>query len=108
VSEADHPILRILSEGEELVATARARDAEFVVTNSRIAIAAENGRMAMDLPIQDVRRIQFDIERERPATLVIVPDEPGREAQVLAISAEQLEATAQALAFIGKRLSQAS
>src|SRR3954447_8331478 len=108
VSDADHPIFRILGEGEELVATARARDAAIVVTNARIAVAADDGRVAMDLPIEDVRRIQFDIERTRPATLVIVPDESGREPQVLAIPAEQLDAAAQALAFIGKRLSQAS
>jgi len=108
VPEADDPILRSLAEGEELVATARARDAEIVVTNARIAVAADDGRLAMDLPIDDVRRIQFDVERQRPATLVIVPDEAGREPQVLAIPPEQLDATAQALAFIGKRLSQAS
>lgn len=73
MSEADHPIFRILGEGEELVASARARDAEIVVTNARIAIAADDGRVAMDLPIDDVRRIQFDIERTRPATLVTSP-----------------------------------
>ena len=108
MSEADHPIFRILGEGEELVASARARDAEIVVTNARIAIAADDGRVAMDLPIDDVRRIQFDIERTRPATLVIVPDESAREPQVLTIPAEQLDAAAQALAFIGRRLSGAS
>jgi hypothetical protein len=108
VSEADHPLFHILGEGEELVVTARARDADIVVTSARIAVAADDGRVAMDLPIEDVRRIQFDIERVRPATLVIVPDESGREPQVLTIPAEQLDAAAQALAFIGKRLSEAS
>jgi hypothetical protein len=108
MSEVDHPIVGSLAEGEELVATARARDAEMVVTNVRIAVAADDGRLAMDLPIEGVRRIQFDVERQRPATLVIVPDEAGREPQILAIPPEQLDATAQALAFIGKRLSRAS
>ena len=39
---------------------------------------------------------------------VIVSDEAGREPQVLAIPPEHIDATTQALAFIGKRLSQAS
>jgi hypothetical protein len=108
VSEADHSIFRSIAEGEELIAIAHARDAEIVVTNARIAIAAGDGRLAMDVPIEDVRRIQFDVERQRPATLVIVPDDAGREPQVLAIPPEQLDATAQALAYIGKRLSQES
>jgi hypothetical protein len=108
VTAADHPIFRKLGEGEDVVAAARAGDADMVVTNARIAIATPDGRLAMDLPIEQVRRIQFDVERERPATLVIVPDEAGREPQVLSIPPAQLEATAQALAFIGKRLAQAS
>jgi hypothetical protein len=108
VSETDHPIVRILGDGEELVVSARARDADMVVTSARIAVATDDGRVAMDLPIEDVRRIQFDIERTRPATLVIVPDESAREPQVLTIPSEQLDAAAQALAFIGKRLSKAS
>ena len=108
MSAAKEPILRKLAEGEDIVAAARAGDAEIVVTNARIAIAIEDGRLAMDLPIEDLRRIQFDIERTRPATLVIVPDEAGSEPQVLSIPAEQIDATTQALAYIGKRLSHAS
>ena len=84
MSPANQPILSKLAEGEDLIAAARAADAEIVVTSARIAIAAEDGRLAMDLPIESLRRIQFDIERTRPATLVIVPDEAGREPQVLA------------------------
>jgi hypothetical protein len=108
VSAVDQPILRKLAEGEDVVVAARAGDGEIVVTNARIAIAAEDGRLAMDLPIEDLRRIQFDIERARPATLVIVPDEAGREPQVLSIPPEQVDAATRALAFIGKRLSRAS
>ena len=108
MSAADHPTFRKLAAGEDLVATARASDAEILVTNARIAVAAEDGRLAMDLPIEELRRIQFDIERVRPATLVIVPDEAGREPQVLSIPPEQIEATTQALAFIGKRLAAAT
>ena len=88
------------------MAQAAARDGLILVTNKRVAVAAE-GRLAMDLPIEDLRRIQFDIERTRPATLVIVPDHAGDEPQVLTIPPEQIDAVTSALAFIGKRLGDA-
>jgi hypothetical protein len=106
VSSADRPIFRLFVEGETVVAAARAGDAELVVTDRRVAIATENGRLAMNLPIEHLRRIQFDIERTRPATLVIVPDHAGHEPQVLSIPPEQIDTTTQALAFVGKRLAQ--
>lgn len=38
---------------------------------------------ALDVSIDNLRRVQFDIERERPATLVVVPQQPTDEPQVL-------------------------
>jgi len=55
-----------------------------------------------------LRRIQFDIERDRPATLVVVPESPEVEPQVLAIPAEEYPAVADALVQIGLRLCEAS
>lgn len=103
----DHPVLRRLEPGETIMAEALAREASIVVTDRRVAIATD-GRVAMDLPINDLRRIQFDIERERPATLVLVPDLAAREPQVLAIPHDQIDAVTQALAVIGNRLAEAS
>ena len=34
-------------------------------------------RTRLDVPFESIRRVQFDIERSRPATLVIVPDQPA-------------------------------
>lgn len=55
-----------------------------LVTEDRIAIS-HGERVTMDLPIVAIRRIQLDIERRRPATFVIVPDQPQTEPQVLPI-----------------------
>ena len=96
-----------LEPGETVVVEALAREATIVVTDRRVAIAAD-GRVAMDLPIGELRRIQFDIERRRPATLVLAPDQAAREPQVLAIPPEQIDAVTQALAVIGNRLAEAS
>jgi hypothetical protein len=103
----DHPAFQRLDPGETVMTQAAARDGLILVTDRRVAVATD-GRLAMDLPIDGLRRIQFDIERTRPATLVIVPDHPGDEPQVLAIPPEQIDAVTTALAFIGKRLADAS
>ena len=60
----------------------------------------------LDISYDRLRRIQFDIERSRPATLVIVPESPSDEPQLLAIPPEEYERAARALAVIGERLSE--
>ena len=59
----------------------------------------------MALPIEELRRIQFDIERTRPATLVIVPELASHEPQVLAIPHEQIRAVSEVLVVIAERMS---
>jgi hypothetical protein len=100
----DHDVSGLLQAEEILHAEARAREARILVTDRRVLVAA-NGRTALDLPIEELRRIQFDVEKTRPATLVIVPEQPGFEPQVLAIPREQIRAVTEALALIGGRLS---
>ena len=99
----DHPIKAALRPGERVRALVRMRDNVVLVTNERVAVAADE-RIAMDLAIRELRRIQFDIERDRPATLVIVPELPTHEPQVIAVPPEQYEAVGAALAIIGRAL----
>jgi hypothetical protein len=102
-ADLDHPALARLEPGETVQAIARAASAALLVTNRRLAVA-EAGRIALDVPIDGLRRIQFDIERERPATLVIVPEHPRQEPQVLAVPPGRYAEVARALALIGERL----
>jgi hypothetical protein len=97
------PLHSMLEPDELVEIEARARSQRIVVTNHRIAIADES-RVALHVPFESLRRIQFDIERDRPATLVIVPEHPSDEPQVLAIQPEHYEEVALALAAIGRRL----
>ena len=101
--DADHPFAPRLREGETIRAHIPATTTNIVVTDERIAVA-EDARLALDIEIAAVRRIQFDIERERPATLVIVPDHPHHEPQVVAIPPEHYHAVGEALAYVGHRL----
>ena len=99
----DHPVLRLIAPDERIQARARAGDTEIVVTDRRLAVGSTD-RLTLDIGLDGVRRIQFDIERDRPATLVVVPEYPSHEPQVLAVHPEDYPAVAQALVYIGQRL----
>jgi hypothetical protein len=75
-----------------------------VVVSDRRLIVAARERVALTVGFDQLRRIQFDIERDRPATMVIVPEEAQHEPQVLAIPTSELRSAARALALIGSRL----
>jgi hypothetical protein len=100
---ADHPVLRVIGPDERIQARARAGDTVIVVTDRRLAVGSTD-RLSLDIGLDGVRRIQFDIERDRPATLVVVPEYPSHEPQVLAVPPEDYPAVAQALVYIGQRL----
>jgi hypothetical protein len=96
-------VLEVLEPDEVLRARARARDAVIAVSDRRLIVAARE-RVALSIGFHELRRIQFDIERDRPATMVIVPEEAHYEPQVLAIPPQEFKATAEALALIGLQL----
>jgi hypothetical protein len=95
-------IAPLLEPGEIVQHHAEAIEAIVAVTDRRILVKSDQ-RVALDLPFEGIRRIQFDVERRRPATLVIVPDEARHEPQVLSVSAERLHEVAAAIATIGVR-----
>ena len=103
VSNLEPHVLAALEPGEELRHRARATDAILAVTDRRLVVAARE-RVALAVPFQSLRRIQFDIERDRPATLVIVPEMAHDEPQVLSIPADSYAEAAEALVAIGQRL----
>jgi hypothetical protein len=96
-------ILHFLEPGEQIHVETRARDAVLALTDRRL-IVAENDRLALNLPFSRLRRVQFDVERARPATLVIVPEPLADEPAVLAIPPEAFPQVASALVIIGERL----
>lgn len=92
-----------LEPGEELRLHAPASEATLALTDRRL-IVADPSRIALAVPFERLRRIQFDVERDRPATLVIVPEHPRDEAQVLMVRPDQYEAAARAVVAIGLAL----
>jgi len=99
----DQEILHLLQPGERIELGVAATNEELRVTDRRLLVTAA-GYVRLDIPYERLRRIQFDIESGRPATLVIVPHRPSDEPQVLAIPHESLHQAAEVLAFVGERL----
>lgn len=81
--------------------------AVILVTDRRLAVASAD-RVALDISFDGLRRIQFDIEPTRPATLVIVPEKALDEPEVLAIPPERFDEITRARAVIGWRLAATS
>jgi hypothetical protein len=80
-------------------------DTAMIVTGDRLLVLAEE-RQLLDVPLEEVRRIQFDIERRRPATLVIVPEHPSHQPQVLAVHHDFYDQVAGALVLVGRRIAE--
>jgi len=100
---------RLLEPGEQVYAEAQAEDGvALLVTDRRVAVAVRPDRFQLDVPFDALRRIQFDIERQRPATLVIVPEHPRDQPVVLAIPPRQYGSVARALAVMGEQLHEVS
>jgi len=98
-------ILDVLDEDEQIVVNARTVDALVAVSDRRL-IVADQRRVALNVPFERLRRVQLDVERDRPATLVLVPEEASDPPQVLSISPDQYQAAADAIVRIGMRLAE--
>ncbi len=92
-------LLSALQAGEALLGRAKAVDATLAASDRRLLVASDR-KVELSVPFERLRRIEFDIERDRPATLVIVPDHP----QVLSIPPTEYRAVAEVLVRIGLRL----
>ena len=63
-------------------------------------------KTVLDIRFEEVRRIQFDIERGRDATLVIVPEHINNWPRVVSVPVRHLRETSAVLARIGERINE--
>lgn len=96
------PVLRDV-DPRDIRAEATADGHWVIVTDDVLRVGSED-HLELDVAIDNLRRIQFDIERDRPATLVIVPLSPSDEPQVIMVQPEDYAGVAQALAIIGQQM----
>jgi len=95
-----HPLVE---PDEAVIEQATTRGVVLLATDKRMAVV-DGDRMALDLPYHRLRRIQFDIERRRPATLVIVPESPADEPQVISVQPDEYRQVADVLVAVGRNL----
>ena len=105
IRATDLLLQKILDPDEQIHFRTRAMEGLVALTDRRLLVT-DTQRVALNVAIDQIRRVQFDIERQRPATLVIVPEHPRDQPQVLSIPPEQYAAAGQALAMIGQRLAE--
>lgn len=98
------PIARLLERGEPVAVTVRMTTGFFIVTDRRVIVASD-GQRPWAGRFAELRRIELDVERDRSATLVSVPENPANPPQLLAIPESEFDAAAQTLDIIGRRLS---
>jgi hypothetical protein len=101
--DQDQETLHLLQAGERVELSLDATDYELRVTDRRLLLLS-GGSVRFDIPYDRLRRIEFDIETDRPATLLIVPHLPTDEPQALSVPHERLRSAAELLAFVGERL----
>ena len=97
------PLPHILQPGEMVERQARADGFLIAVTGRRI-IVTDGDRPVLDIPFDELRRIQFDLERGRGATLVMVPEHIKNEPRVFSVPVANFTETALTLALIGERI----
>lgn len=101
------PLPHILRPGEVVETQAVVEAFAIAVTRERLKVV-EGDRTVLDIPFDEVRRIQFDIERRRDATLVIVPEHITNWPRVVSVPVPNLTETALVLARIGERINEAA
>jgi hypothetical protein len=101
--QSQDPLLRLLGPDERLEVHAPSTNGTLAVTDRRI-ILADGERVVLDMAFEGLRRIQFDIERSRMATLVVVPDEVRAAPVVVGVQPEHIADVARVLATIGRRI----
>ena len=97
------PLPHVLQPGEVVQSQAVAGQAIIAVTEQRLVVA-ESDSVVLDVPFSELRRIQFDIERGRDATLVIVPEHISNWPRVVSVPVSALRETSATLARIGERI----
>jgi len=99
------PLPHILKPGEVVEGQAEANGAVIVVTEERLVVV-EGDKSVLDIPFSELRRVQFDIERGRDATLVIVPEHIANWPRIVSVPWPNLRETSLVLARIGERINE--
>jgi hypothetical protein len=104
INEDVQPKVReALEPNETLRVSTQARQGTIEVTDRRILVL-DGDRIALNVPFGRLRRLQLDIERNKMATIVVVPEHPEDEPQVLSIPEDQYANAVEVMVEIGRHI----
>jgi hypothetical protein len=92
-----------LRSGEAVEIVVKVDGATLIVTSDRLAVGVD-GALTFDVRIAGLRRLQFDIEPDPPATLSIVPESATKEPQILAVLPHAYDDVSRAITFVGHKM----
>jgi hypothetical protein len=67
-------------------------------------VVQRGGRTILNVPVNRIRRVEFDVERQGPATFIIVPDSRGHDVQFLSVESDALETAGLLVGRLGLQL----
>jgi len=88
-------------DGEDRSVVARTSDGVVRLSDRRLTVTT-GSRVVLDVDLGGLRRVQFDIEQDRPATLVIVPHDIRCEPQVLSVPVDEIPRVAEVLTHVSR------
>jgi hypothetical protein len=101
--DGDDPVMRRLARDEAVRGVVDGIGGRLFLTDRRVLVT-ENGVVTLDVPIENLRLVEFDVERQRPARVIIVPEQPRDPPLELAIEPQQYDEVAAVLAQLGPRI----
>ena len=99
----DDPVARRLGRDEVVRGVVEGIGSRLVLTDRRVLVT-ENGVITLDVPIDNLRLVEFDLENQLPARVIIVPEHPSDPPRELAIEPQQYDEVAALLAQLGPRI----
>ena len=100
VIEREDPIKRHLGSDEAVLGIVHGTYGRLILTDLRVLLT-ENGQITLDVPIGQVRLVELDVEQQRPARVIIVPESPLDAPRELAIEPQQYDEVASVLQQLG-------
>lgn len=99
----DGPVKLRLDSDEVVRSVVDGVGGRLVLTDRRVVIT-EHGVITLDVPIDKLRFVEFDLESDRPARVIVVPQHPSDPPRQLAIEPQQYREVAAVLAQLGPRI----
>jgi hypothetical protein len=96
----DPHVVRVLDD-EEVIAAVELDEVMVALTPTRL-IVADRQRLRLDLPIEQLHRVQLTVESDRPGLLTFVPTTDRYPADLVVVPRERFEETGQVVMAIGR------